>query len=172
MVCGNSSNLRDDLLPMINELRGLPTEFGLRLYTVTIRVTTWSGASDDVPGAGTKTTTETPIVLDGYGGTVRPKVTLLSTRDIIASGGLYTDGDYRIDYITPQYMNTECDGSLTLAGVPVSQFEIPEGTSPTQIVFVLTGPEFPNGALFKKIQTYTFKPFHYSFVVRKIGVQP
>ncbi len=170
MTCNNTVTLRDKLLPMVNKLRALPTNFGLRLYTVTVRVTTWSGTPDDVPGQGVPTIVDTPIVLDGYGGRILPKVTLLTTRDIVASNYLYADGDYKIDYMTPQYINIACDGYVSIQGVPVSEFDVPVNSPPTEVNYILTGPEFPNGALFKKIQTYTYKPFDYSFVVRKIGV--
>lgn len=170
--CGNYSNLRDELLPMVNELRQLPTEFGIRLYTVTMRVSTWNKVNTvfDVPGEGTETITDYPLVLDGYGGTTLPKVTKISTKDIIASGGLYTDGDYKIDFITPQHIVEDCMGGFAAGGVPIIGFELDEKSVATQITYVLTGPEFPMGALFKKIETWTSNPFRYTFVVRKIGV--
>lgn len=172
MTCGELGNLRDELLPMVNELRQLPTAFGIRLYTVTMRVSTWNKVNTvfDVPGEGTETITDYPLVLDGYGGTTQPKVTKLTTRDIIASGGLYTDGDYKVDFITPQFVSEDCLGSFVVGGVPVSGFELDKDTVATQITYVLTGPEFPFGALFKKVETWTSNPFTYSFVLRKIGV--
>lgn len=172
MACDNESTLREELLSMVNEMRQLPTLFGIRLYTVTVRVTSFTGGIFNVPGEGTKTVVETPIYLDGY--TTLPKVTVLSTRDIIASGGLYTDGDYKIDFITPFYTDvTACPyGTIDVGGIAINLFDPTPIDDTVEIVYILTGPEFPTGALFKKIQTYAYKPFTYSIVVRKIGVQP
>lgn len=172
MACDDTATLREELLAMANELRALPTDFGIRLYTVTVRVTTFTGGIFGVPGEGTKTVVETPLYLDGYA--TRPKVTIISTKDIIASGGLYTDGDYKINYITPAYVdNNACPfGTIDVGGIAVNILDPEVNTVPTEIVYKLTGPEFPDGALFKKIKTYTDRPFHYCIVVRKIGVQP
>lgn len=169
MACNNGCNdfsIREELLAMVNELRKLPTEFDIRLYNIIVRVTTYTGTQVfGVPGEGTKTVVETPLYLDGYG--TRPKVSKMSTRDIIASGGLYTDADYKVEFITPQYNSP--DG---YSGVAINIFEPDEQTNTTQIDYVMTGPEFPQGALFKKIKTYTDNPFNYHIVLRKTGVQP
>lgn len=170
MSCGNTVSLREKFLAITNKLRALPTAFGLRLYTVTMRVTTYTPGIFDVPGEGTPTVIDTPLYLDGYG--TLPFVEKLTTKDIVASGGVYTDGDYRVGAMTPVFVKDECDGSMTVAGVPITWFEQPEGTVPTQITYLITGPEFPNGALFKKIETWTSDVFTYSFIVRKIGNQP
>jgi len=169
MACNNGCNdfsIREELLAMVNELRTLPTLFDIRLYSIIVRVTTYTGTQIfGVPGEGTKTVVDTPLVLDGYG--TRPHVTKISTQDIIASGGLYTDGDYKVEFITPQYPTP--DG---YSGVPINIFEPDEQTNTTQIEYVMTGPEFPTGALFKKIKTWTDNPFNYVIVLRKTGVQP
>lgn len=164
-------SFREKGLAIANKLRQLPSKFDIRLYDVFVRVTTWTGTGSDVescvPGQGTSSVVDTPLYLDGYGISlsphILPKITALSARDIIASGGLYKDGDYKIDFITPEFT---VYGS---GGVAINLFEPIENTLPTEIVFVITGPEFPDGAVFKKIETYTYRPFRYSFVVRKIG---
>lgn len=156
-------SLREKLLVVCGKLRQLPTKFDIRLYHVFIRVTTWPSAnSDDVPGKGTAIVTETELVLDTNG--TRPKVTVLTTKDIVASGGLYKDGDYLINFITPHYT------VFGAGGVEIDLFEPDQNTVPTEILFSITGPEFPLGALFKKIETQTYRPFHFSLIVRKVGV--
>src|SRR5216684_3465779 len=98
------TTLRDLLLPVVSFTRQLPTAFGIRLYTVIVRVTTYDNTGIfNVPGLGTPTVTETPLYLDGYG--TQPYVRSVSKQDIIASGGLYQDGDYSIDFITPSFNN-------------------------------------------------------------------
>jgi len=166
-MAANFFNLRDFLLNVANNVRQLPTDLGVRLYTVTVRVTTYDNSGlFNVPGMGVPTVTETPIYLDGYG--TLPYVRSVTKQDIIASGGTYQDGDYKIDFITPYYNNIYGAG-----GVAINIFEPNQnpGTQPTEIVFIIQGPEFPtNGALFKKINTYSDKPFHYTLFLRKIGV--
>lgn len=157
-------NLRDLLMPVANMVRELPTDLGLRLYTVTVRVTTYSPGLFNVAGSGTPTVTEMPIFLDGYG--TLPYVRSVSKSDIVASGGLYQDGDYKIDFITPLYNSVYGAG-----GVAINIFDPAQNPQGTEVVFILQGTEFPaSGALFKKIETITDKPFHFNFVLRKIGV--
>jgi hypothetical protein len=152
--------LRDDLLPLVNHLRQLPTQFGIRLYTPSVRITQWTGS--DMPGQGTPTTIETILYLDGYG--TLPKCSEISCADIIASGGLYSDGDWSIDFMTPKYYTYDS------AGILINIFEPEQSNIPTEINYVITGPDFPNGTLFKKIKSHTDKPFTYKIILRKIGV--
>lgn len=86
-------SLRDDLLPVVDQLRQLPDDFGLRRYSVTLRRRVWSGGA---PGLGTATVTD--VVLSP-----RPRVRQLNSKEVAASGGTYEEGDYRIDRVTPSY---------------------------------------------------------------------
>ena len=84
---------RDDLLDDIDEIREIPGELGLRLFTVEVFRRDWSG---ERPGLGTGYDTVTSVLV----GTYNPKVTQVSSRDIIASAGQYQDQDLRIGPIT------------------------------------------------------------------------
>ena len=44
-------SLRDDLIPVIDELRGLPNDFGLRRFSVVLRRRVWSGKNGEQPEA-------------------------------------------------------------------------------------------------------------------------
>ena len=153
--------LRDELLPVVSELRLLPTLFGLRLYQVFVRVTIRDASPSvifDVPGAGTSTMTEVELVEPNG---ARPKVHFVDEKDIVASGGLYTDEDLIIDLITPEYV---------AGGVSINLLEPTEESTATQITYRVSGIGIEAGQLFRKLSTHTHKAFTYSIVLRKIGV--
>jgi hypothetical protein len=150
--------IREDFLPVVDWGRGLlDAAFGLRRYDVVMVVTTWSGA---LPGDGTASpAVETPIVVAG---SRRPKVEQLTQRDIVASGGLYQEQDLRVGPLTPAF---------TSGGLDVTAFD-PAAVGPsTEVLFRLTGPGTPaTGALYRKVGQSVEKNFHYSFVLRRLGV--
>lgn len=88
---------RDAFLPTLDALRsGIPTAFGVRTVTLTVRVNTWSGARVN---AGTVTKVDTVIA----GASGRYKVRELTVKDVVASGGKYQEGQLRVGPITPPY---------------------------------------------------------------------
>lgn len=161
-MAGAATDLRNRLLPMVDVIRGIPGRLGLRLYTVTVRVTTWSGAA---AGVGTPTITETGIKLDL--GTYPTRVRQVTQQEIAASGGLYQAQDMIVGPITPPYTGSATDNDA------ISVFEPPVGASPTEIIFKLTGPGLPTtGAWYEKVSQDVSKSFRYTFVLRKLAVQP
>lgn len=153
--------LRDELLPVFDDVRQLMDELGLRKYDVIMRVITWSG---DRPGVGAKTVVDTPLTI---GGGRRVKVKLISSQAIIASAGKYAEGDYKVGPFTPTFAG---------GGVDPSYFDpIPTG-APTEIFYKLKGPGVPGtpgveeGTWFKKIDQSTDGNFRYDFVLRAVGV--
>lgn len=87
--------LRDKLLPTIDRLRELPDAFGLRRYTVTLRRRRWASG---VVGRDEKYSWVDVAI------TPKPRVRLLSTEEVASSGGTFTNGDMRVDKITPKYL--------------------------------------------------------------------
>jgi hypothetical protein len=75
-----------------------PNDYALRPVTLTVRVKTWSGTSVGPPG--TATTDDT--VIAGPAGN-RYKLRAVTEKDIVASGGKYQAGQYRVGPITPPY---------------------------------------------------------------------
>jgi hypothetical protein len=135
---------------------------GLRLHTVSVLTRTWSGGR---PGLGTKTDSAlVPLRLDQGTGPV--KVRNVTQRDVIASGGLYTDQDVIVGPITPPYAGSSLDNDA------IAVFDPPVGTSSTEVLFFVTGPGLGSGAWFKKIETRVDKPFRYTLVLRKTGFVP
>lgn len=164
------TKLRDSLLPVFDLVaRGIPNILGLRQYDVALRIVSWTGAR---PGLGTKTVTDYPVTVNqNQPGNNRPKVTLVSTREVIASGGLYTDGDYRIGPLTPQY--TTIDG-YTYGTLP-DDIEQLVRTNPQEIYFNMMGPGMSDpigGDWFKLVEANFSKNFGYTLVIRKAGLVP
>lgn len=87
-------NFAESIRSAIDLIRGIPTDLGLRLYAVTVRRTSWSGARI---GLGTATTTDVRLRV----GEGNPHVALVSERDVVASGGLLESTDLRVGPMTP-----------------------------------------------------------------------
>lgn len=150
-----ASDIRDSL----DAIRGIPGEMGLRPHSVTVRVTTWSGAR---VGLGTATTTSTALYVGA--GAQNPKVRQLSQRDVIASGGKYTDQDLRVGPVTPSY---------TGGGVAHATLDPSTSSSPTEVRFLVEGPGFPSaGALCERVGDETDSALHYYLILRQTGQTP
>lgn len=158
--------LRQALLPVVDKLRGIPGQLGLRLFTVTVVSRTWTGVR---PGIGVNTDTQTGIKVDL--GIFQTKVTQLTSKDVFASGGLYTDQDLLIGPITPPFPSSGADGDA------ISVFDPVYGANPTEVFFNIVGQNgyggYPaGGAWFKKISQNVSKNFRFTFIVRKTGEIP
>jgi hypothetical protein len=91
-------SFREVFAPTLDAIRsGVPTAFGLRTVTLTVRLKTWS---QNGVTKGTKTVVDTPIV--GPGGN-RYKVREVTSKDVVLSGGRYQAGTYKVGPITPPY---------------------------------------------------------------------
>lgn len=144
--------LRDDLLELAEDVREIPGEFGVRLFSVDVFKRVWSG---ERVGLGSGYDSSEVVLV----ATFNPKVVQVSSRDIIASGGLYQEQDLRV-------------GPMTPTKVDVSAFDPPVGTQPMELFFRITGPGYEAGAWFKKVNQLTTRPFRYEFVVRATAEKP
>jgi hypothetical protein len=161
-------SLREDILPTLDDLRSIADsdEIGIRLYTVTMRVTTWTPPSSDTSdiqlGRGTSTVVDTQITV---GGGARPKVRRVKYKETIAGGGKYQEGDFRIGPLTPEYPG---------GGVPFSLLA-PTGTGDgrTHYHTILKGPDLPpGGMLCSPVAEEADRAFSRYLVVRPEGVVP
>jgi len=140
--------IRDGLLPVVDALRQLPSDFGIRRYSVTLRSRAWSGGS---PGLGTATDTDTLI-------SPAPRVRVLSPKEVASSGGTYQDGDFMIEKITPAYT------SPTTGGWAPSVLQQVPGASADDVVIVMVGDE---GTIECTAVKFFFdRPFNYRVVAR------
>lgn len=99
--------LRDELRDLVDEVREdiIDTEVGLRLFTVSTRLRTWSGSR---PGAGTATDTDTVL-------SPKPKVIRLPLRVVESSGGRFEAGDLAITKLSAQLADDALDGGTLAA---------------------------------------------------------
>lgn len=107
-------SLRDALLPVMDQLRGLPQVFGLRRYAVTIRRRVWSGASvgDGTPTNQSIVLSPIPRVRNSFSSaTLSPE----ALQYILANGNVIDDRYYKVDRITPAYSSGGVSGGYTPA---------------------------------------------------------
>lgn len=142
------------LLRRVDEIRGIPGDGGLRPYDATIRVRTWSGP---IIGQGTKADVDSPLRVAN--GTARVKVRQLNGRDVIASGGVFTDQDYELGPLTPPYPGSADNSALAIAH--------PDTTGNVELFFRLVGPEIPSGAWFRRVGQRSTSALHYTAILRK-----
>ena len=159
--------LRESLLPVFDKVaRGIPNKLGLRRFDVFIRKVTWDG---ERPGLGNPTVTDFPIVVNqNEPDNNRPKVVQLKSAEVVASGGRYQDGDYRVGPLTPQYV----ENGNTYGSLP-NDILLDLQTNPTEIFVNLTNPDVEvEGNWFKVVNTNFSRNFGYTFVIRQTSEKP
>lgn len=141
----------------VDRIRGIPGQFDIRLFTCKVRVTTWSGSRI---GQGTATIVSERLLTVGEG-QYMPKVRQVTQKDILASGGKYTDQDFKVGPLTPPYLG---------GGVPAEWIDPPQQAGPTEVIFLLEGPGMPpGGGRYKRIGDETDRAFHYNIILRHNG---
>lgn len=124
-----------------------------RLTDVVLRTTTWDGGG---MGLGVATVVMKPLTLDTAGH--RVKVALVSSHDILTSGGKYSDGDYKIGPWTPAFPGGGRDPSF---------LEPAAGDGlPREVHVIMNGPGIDN-AVCKIIDVSTELTFRYMMTVRR-----
>lgn len=149
--------LRDQLLPLISQVRQIPADLGFRPYTVTLRVRTWAGGRVGLPVGSTPDITDTVI-------TPPPKVRQLSQREVDASGGRYQMGDFVVSGIVPSFTDGDAYGGFTPAQLQ------PTPTAAQDVVYLLTGPE--GTVECTQVGSDFSRPTRYSLVLRMTAPPP
>lgn len=93
-------SLRDDLVPVVDDVREMIDDLGLRLHTVQTRRITWSGGA---PGLGDATVTDVAL-------SPAPKVRNPSPRERVAEPGRFEEGDRLVEKISATYTEADLDG--------------------------------------------------------------
>lgn len=145
------ASLRDALLPAINSIRGIPGQLGIRNYRVAILIGTWSGSNT---GRGSSIGELFPVT---EGGGQPPKVRELNTEEL-ALGSL-GKGSIRIGPITPDFAG---------GGTPISQLR-PAVVAGQTVHVRVTGPGYPNGALFLIKDISTDRALHWTMVASPVS---
>ena len=144
-------SLRDDLLPVVDQVRGIPGALGIRGTSVRVLRRTWSGGRR---GSGTASDATVADLAAKY------KVRLVTMREIASSGGKFEAGDVRVGPITPS------DGG----SVGYTPEELaPTGGSGDEIVHQLTGEL---AGEYRLVATDFAAALHYTLTLRRTRVTP
>jgi hypothetical protein len=158
-VVGQGATLRAALLPIADNLRGLPALLGMRPHILSVRIQQWTG---ERAGIGAHVDTTTGMKVDLAIGNV--KVRNVSQKEIIASAGAFVDQDVVAGPITPPYPGSFKDNDA------IAIFDAVLTNSPTVIAFNIQGPGYSaNGDWFKKIGQRVDQPLRYMLYLRKTG---
>ena len=135
-------------------VRNIPAQFGLRQYSISIVVETWSGKHI---GDGDKFEKVTPILENG--GT-NPKLTFMNEEQRALAG--LEVGSCEIGPITPDFGAN---------GTPLSDL-LPTVKAHEAVYAIVTGPRFPNGAKFAIKKVETDHALHWTVVLEPTSLVP
>lgn len=146
--------LKDDLLPLVDTLRAIPGELGFRPYQVWVRKVVWSGAR---VGLGSASVTETRLLVGGRD----PKVREIRSKDVVAGSVEYSDADYEIGPLTPEFAG---------GGVAESTINPTKNGQPTEVTFLVKGPGMPTeGLICQRVESDLHRPLRAVIKVRSTG---
>lgn len=135
--------------------------FDVRPTGVSVVVRTWVvGIRNPLPATlGADYTDETLVLVP------TPKVRELGTREIASSGGVYVDGDVRIDRITPAYVGLPEGGYTPEQIAP----RAPVGSTKVEVFYRLTGPL---AGVYRRVDSRNDKALEYTLTVRRLRDTP
>lgn len=155
-----------NLVPGLDRLYGIPGKLGLSQWSFTVRVRVWTGAR---AGLGSFVDEDVPLKVDR--GQQNPRVERLSAKDVVASGGEFTDAQYRIGPIAPgtTYRNP-ITGQTSTVGHLFGDFNPSKTSSSTEVFLLLSGPGLPSGYnVCKKIREDTITSLGWYITVQTTG---
>lgn len=135
---------RDDIRDLCFQLRAIPgRDFEIRPYTVQVVTRQWSGSE---PGEGVETVAAQFITESDN---QPPKVRFLNDEEIALGG--YNEATVEVGPITPDFPGGGT--SITTLGQ--------DPPANTLFDYILTGPEYPSGAIFRLKGIKSDKTFGY-----------
>lgn len=101
-------DFRSRILKGMAKRRQVPSTLGLRTSQLFVIVRRWEGGRRSAEGGYVDTAVyDGQVIQSGQGAGLevipRPLVRFIRTREIFESGGLYNEGDLRVNYIQPRY---------------------------------------------------------------------
>jgi hypothetical protein len=150
-------SFREKLLARVDKIGRIPERrLDLRQNTVDILIETWSG---DSVGEGTKSVRRKRLHV---GGSFNIRVQEVSSKDIVASGGLLTMQHVKVGPFTPEYQG---------GGLPREIYDPP--SQGAEVLFLLKGHGMGRGgSLFKRVNSHDLKNFSSWVFLEAIGVRP
>ena len=161
--------LAKSLLPVLDLVRGISGILGFRPTSITVRVVTWTGSR---PGLGTSSYVDTPLwVATDTSSPQNPRVVPVTNKDILASGGLYTNEDVKVGPLTPSF---PASAVLPGGGYTPGQINPPQptaGSAYQEIHFKLAGGGYQSPMWFQRIGDSVISATRYFVVLRRSGNQ-
>lgn len=141
------SNLRK----LAEGVRAIAADYGVRTYSLAVRVTTYSGSTTDQPIDGTGAVVSTPITEGGN----NPRITFRQSTEIATN-------DFAIEIaevgpITPDYPG----GGTALSTL------VPDLTGDQYVHYIITGPRYPGGQLFELDSLEHSRGYQYRLILRR-----
>lgn len=147
-------SLKDDLLPLVDELRGIPGELGFRPYQVWVRKTVYAGPR---VGIGASSVTETRLLVGGQD----PKVREIRRHDEVAGSLEAFAGEYEIGPLTPEFAT---------GGISEDTINPEKTSTPTAVTFLIKGSGLPDsGILCQRISESNDKSLRTVIRVKNLG---
>lgn len=172
--CG-TTNIANQLRYALNVAYKQAAILGLHDYTITaIKITTVGAERPGVGGVRTVSQhrltigSTTGATVDGYqactslDGYLNPGFSQVSAKDIVLSGNILTDRDYKIGPLV--FENDNSDYNY------VNPSFVPEDN--TQLYFYVTGPTYPNGQYFERIHSTEDSSLSYYLYIRATAHKP
>lgn len=155
-------SLRDDLIPMVEEVRGIPADMGVHIASVYVRTETYAAAISD--GSTPSSTSDVQIL-------PIPHVEQLSVEDaIMYGGGVVTDSTgrvqssvYSVGPITPLALGR---------GYAISDLMPTTSTPSKRVSLVLSGDGFQSGGEPMQIVRCETRAFRIMLTVRRMPKVP
>lgn len=146
--------MRDSLRRLAHSIRAIPDrQFGIRPYTVSVVLRTWSGS---YTGDGSPTDTETSVT-EANG--AAPKVRWLDGEERALND--LPEGSLEVGPITPDFAG---------GGTSIGTLTQTAASSQDEVLWKVTGPEFPSGALFRVADVTSHRALHYTVRLKPLEV--
>jgi hypothetical protein len=144
------ASFRDDLLDVVEDIRSIPGELGLRQFQVWVRTAEWAGSR---VGDGAETITDVRLLVGGQD----PKVRQVQSKDMVAGLGELNALQFDIGPLTPGYTNLDV-------------IDPPRTSRPSTTQYLVMGPGLPSeGLLCTRVKDNTDMSFRYMVSVRGSG---
>lgn len=152
-------SLRDDLLPTLDAIRGIPGDLGLHPYALTRVTKTWASG---IISHGAVVTVETSLTCDGQNPHIRD-ATEDEIKHALGSGALFKPGMLMVGPLTPSFSG---------GGYASSGFDAAAGVA-TQILYRVTGGDMPSGGrLYRAVKIDTTHPLRITMVLEPAANAP
>lgn len=139
-------SFRTKLLARVDKVRRIPQkQFDMRQHEIFLVRRLWSGG---VVGEGNSVKFTTQLFV---GGSYNIRVREVTSKDVVASGGLLTESSLKVGPFTPSFPG---------GGLDNPQFDPPMNNKPQEVFFYITGLGMgPEGRWFKRVNDHSIQNY-------------